>query len=102
MATPSLSSSHNAGCPIVASDVGLYVSNDGGGTWAQNANILATGTSERIDQSIPVSGAVAEVWQDRGLRSALIQRGLVRARQFGWDRIVPAILEAYARAARSG
>jgi len=49
-----------------------------------------------------VAEALAEVWQDRGLRSALIQRGLVRARQFGWDRIVPAILEAYARAARSG
>jgi len=46
-----------------------------------------------------VAEALAEVWQDRGLRSALIQRGLVRARQFGWDRIVPAMLEAYERAA---
>jgi hypothetical protein len=46
--------------------------------------------------------ALAGVWQDLALRSALVERGLVRARQFGWDRIVPAILEAYECTARSG
>jgi glycosyltransferase involved in cell wall biosynthesis len=49
-----------------------------------------------------VAEALAEVWQDAGLRAALAERGLVRAREFGWERIVPAILGAYEGAARSG
>lgn len=48
-----------------------------------------------------VAEALAEVWQDGRLRSALVERGLVRAREFAWDRIVPAILGSYERAARS-
>jgi len=48
-----------------------------------------------------VAEALAEVWQDGRLRSALVERGLVRARRFAWDRIVPEILGSYERAARS-
>ena len=80
-----------SGCPVACSDVPPL---------KEIAGDSARYCDATRDES--VAEALAEVWQDRGLRSALIQRGLVRARQFGWDRIVPAILEAYERTARSG
>jgi glycosyltransferase involved in cell wall biosynthesis len=45
--------------------------------------------------------AMAELWQDERQRTSLRQRGLERAREFRWDRILPRVLEAYSCAAAS-
>ena len=80
-----------SGCPVACSDVPPL--REVGGDAARYFDP----TSDEA-----MAEALAGVWQDQALRSALIERGLVRARQFGWDRIVPAILEVYERTARSG
>jgi len=80
-----------SGCPVACSDVPPLKEIGG-----HAAHYFDPTCEEAIAEGL------AGVWQDRALRSALIERGLDRAREFGWERIVPAILEAYERTARSG
>jgi glycosyltransferase involved in cell wall biosynthesis len=42
---------------------------------------------------------MAELWRDERLRASARERGLERAREFRWSRVLPSILEAYSCAA---
>jgi glycosyltransferase involved in cell wall biosynthesis len=47
-----------------------------------------------------IAAALAELWQDAARRHELAGRGLARAEAFGWERIVPQVLQAYEAALR--
>ena len=61
---------------------------------------LAAGAARLFDPDDvdAMAAAVAAVRDDESLRAELVARGLTRAAEFRWERLVPRVLEAYERA----
>jgi glycosyltransferase involved in cell wall biosynthesis len=79
-----------SGCPVAAAD-------------ATALPELAGGAARLFDpeDTAAMAAAVTAVSDDKALRGELRQRGIARAAEFRWERLVPRLVEAYERAATS-